>query len=94
MATGIVKWFDDAKGFGFITPDGDGEDLQASVYTSFQKTGTRALFSRTHDGRTETESPHAIATAMGRHPRPRGHLRAVDPAFRHVYTIVVVAQRP
>ena len=51
MATGIVKWFNNAKGYGFITPDGESKD----VFVHFSQIGGEGYKSLNEGQRVEFE---------------------------------------
>ena len=42
MATGTVKWFNEQKGYGFITPDAGGKDVFVHI-SAVERSGMRSL---------------------------------------------------
>ncbi len=42
MATGTVKWFNETKGYGFITPDAGGSDIFVHI-SAVERSGLRGL---------------------------------------------------
>ena len=62
MQTGKVKWFNNAKGYGFILSDDGGEDLFAH-YSSIQSDGYKTLKagqSVQYDTKPSDQGTHAI----------------------------------
>ena len=62
MATGTVKWFNDSKGFGFITPDDGGKDLFAH-HSSIQMAGYKSLKETQKVSFDVTEGPKGPAAS-------------------------------
>lgn len=63
MATGVVKWFSDEKGFGFITPDESGKDLFVH-HTDIVADGFRTLAEGTRvefDTESGAKGPKAVS---------------------------------
>lgn len=62
MATGIVKWFNEAKGFGFITPDDGGEDIFAH-FSEIQESGYKSLKEKQRVSFEVTRGPKGLKAA-------------------------------
>ena len=84
MATGIVKWFNDAKGFGFITPDEGGEDLfahfSAITMNGFKtlKEGQKVSFDVVQGPKGKQASNIQAASGIGYRTKKPGAQRRVS----------------
>ena len=76
MAQGTVKWFNDAKGFGFIEPEGGGDDVFAH-FSAVQMEGFRTL---KQGGRVSYELVQGPKGSLAQNIQPVADGSEVSPA--------------
>jgi len=77
MATGTVKWFNDAKGFGFIEPDGGGADVFAH-FSAIAMDGFKTLKQGSRVSFEITEGPKGqLAQNIQADPSAPGEIRPI-----------------
>ena len=86
MPSGTVKWFNNAKGYGFIVPEGGGEDLFAhfsAVNREGYKTlsaGDRVLFDVTLGEKGPQETNIVSSSYATQQPASDAHTKGASPA--------------
>jgi cold shock protein len=87
MAAGTVKWFSDAKGYGFITPDQAGPDLFVH-FTCIADSGFKTLAEgarvefEVREGRKGLEAFHVVPIGGPARPTSRREGRPGEPKGR------------